>query len=135
MSEPVNYSAVTPRIGFPMLFAGQSQKEVTVNEALILLDILVGAGVHGIRNDPPATEKPGSLAMRQAASLPRTAALWQDGQRAAGDLSHQGKDCVSIIWAQVRCICTTMAGKQRRNQWSHQEDLSSTLKHAGRSAL
>lgn len=61
MSEPLNYSAVTPRVGFPMLFSGQSQKEVTVNEALLLLDIVLGAGVRGVLNDPPANPVSGDV--------------------------------------------------------------------------
>lgn len=61
MSEPLNYSAVTPRVGFPMLFSGQSQKEATINEALLLLDIVLGAGVRGVRNDPPASPVNGDV--------------------------------------------------------------------------
>lgn len=61
MSEPLNYSVVTPRIGFPMLFAGQSQKESTVNEALLLLDIVLGASVLGIQNNPPAAPAVGDV--------------------------------------------------------------------------
>jgi hypothetical protein len=35
----------TPRLGLPYIAQGQAQKEVTHNEALILLDIVSGGGV------------------------------------------------------------------------------------------
>lgn len=54
MTDPINYSTTTARLGMPMLFAGQSQKEATVNEALALLDLLLPGSVQGVRNDPPA---------------------------------------------------------------------------------
>jgi len=37
-----------------MLFAGQAQKEVTVNEALVAIDFLLGNGVEGVISAPPA---------------------------------------------------------------------------------
>lgn len=54
MSDPLNYSAVTPRFGFPLLFSGQSQKEVTVNEALTLIDVLLCGSVEGLVTAEPA---------------------------------------------------------------------------------
>ncbi|HEX8388428.1 MAG TPA: DUF2793 domain-containing protein [Sphingomonas sp.] len=45
----------TPRLGLPLLRAGQAQKEVMHNEALAALDLLVQAGVESIgSNAPPA---------------------------------------------------------------------------------
>lgn len=61
MADPVSYAAVTPRIGMPMLFAGQSQKETTVNESLIILDMLIGSSVQGVRSEPPATPSAGDI--------------------------------------------------------------------------
>jgi hypothetical protein len=46
----------TPRLGMPLLAAGQAQKELLHNEALAILDILVGAAVEG----PPDTAPPGN---------------------------------------------------------------------------
>lgn len=37
--------SASPRLGLPMLAAGQAQKEMTHNEALLLLDVLVGGAV------------------------------------------------------------------------------------------
>ncbi|MCX7284201.1 MAG: DUF2793 domain-containing protein [Novosphingobium sp.] len=85
MSEPLNYSAVTPRLGFPMLFTGQSQKEATVNEALILLDLVLGEGVLGVRNDPPTapangdTWIVGSLPVGEFSGHVNALAGWTEG--------------------------------------------------------
>jgi len=61
MPDPMSYSVATPRIGMPMLFSGQSQKETTVNESLLLMDMLLGGGVHGVRSVPPATPVTGEV--------------------------------------------------------------------------
>lgn len=61
MPDPITYSIATPRFGMPMLFAGQSQKETTVNEALVVLDMLVSGGVQGVRNSPPSTPVAGQV--------------------------------------------------------------------------
>lgn len=50
----------TPRFALPLLVTGQAQKEVTHNEALTLIDVLVQAAVvAGPLADPPATPAPG----------------------------------------------------------------------------
>jgi hypothetical protein len=69
----------------PMLFAGQSQKEATVNEALVILDMLVGGGVEGVRNSPPSSPVAGQVWI--VGNLPTGAfsgqanalASWSDG--------------------------------------------------------
>ncbi|WP_062346129.1 DUF2793 domain-containing protein [Novosphingobium sp. CCH12-A3] len=53
MTDPISYSTTTSRLGLPLLFAGQAQKETTVNEALALLDLCVAGSVQGVLNDPP----------------------------------------------------------------------------------
>ena len=45
----------TPRIGFPYLIASQAQKEVTHNDALNLLDLLVQPVIQARTNSPPAS--------------------------------------------------------------------------------
>lgn len=45
MSDPVNFETATPRFALPMLFAGQIQKEVFVNEALARIDSLISCAV------------------------------------------------------------------------------------------
>ncbi len=47
---------VTDRLGLPMLAAGQAQKELFHNEALALIDLVLGAGVEAVGvNAPPAS--------------------------------------------------------------------------------
>jgi hypothetical protein len=51
---------VTLRLGLPLLAAGQSQKEVTHNEALMRADMLVQAVVEGpAQGQPPVAPAPG----------------------------------------------------------------------------
>lgn len=51
---------MTPRLGLPMLRAGQAQKEMTHNEALLLLDALVGGAVMAAGLDhPPSSPESG----------------------------------------------------------------------------
>jgi hypothetical protein len=53
-------SQATPRHSLPYIFAGQAQKELTHNEALILLDALAGASaVSASLNIPPTNPAPG----------------------------------------------------------------------------
>jgi len=59
MSDPVSFESVTPRLGLPLLFAGQAQKEVFVNEALAILDGITHAAVEGELASPPATPPDG----------------------------------------------------------------------------
>lgn len=78
MTLPVYYSAQTARLGLPLLFSGQSQKETTVNEALFLIDVLVGGGVSGVRNDPP--------------EAPATGEAWIVGNSPVGDFTGRAQD-------------------------------------------
>lgn len=49
----------TSRFGFPLLVAGQAQKEVTHNEALLLVDALLHANVRSRARDEAVTPGPG----------------------------------------------------------------------------
>lgn len=44
--------SVTPNFNMPLLFAAQAQKEITHNEAIVLIDALLAGCVQGIANDP-----------------------------------------------------------------------------------
>lgn len=53
--------SISARLGLPLVAAGQSQKEVTHNEALLLLDSISQATCEGAPgNDPPASPAIGS---------------------------------------------------------------------------
>jgi len=68
MVGPLSYSIATPCLGLPMLFAGQAQKEATVNEALVAIDFLLGNAVEGVILAPPAAPAAGMAWIVGAAS-------------------------------------------------------------------
>lgn len=59
MTDTITYASSTPRLALPLLFAGQSQKETTVNEAILLADFLLAPVVEGTLGAPPAAPAPG----------------------------------------------------------------------------
>lgn len=73
----------TPRLGLPLLAVAQAQKEVTHNEALVVLDALVHAAVEaGPIAAPPA--------------MPAEGQCWIVGPAATGDWS--GQDGTIALW-------------------------------------
>lgn len=60
MSDPIALASSTPAMGLPLLFAGQSQKEFFVNEALCLLDALHARTVTASQPAPPASAADGA---------------------------------------------------------------------------
>ena len=85
MTDPISFPALSPRFAMPLLFAGQSQKEVTVNEALLLSDLLLHPVVEGIVTSPPASPTAGSCwivgpgAVGAFAAKDASIAAWTDG--------------------------------------------------------
>lgn len=55
MTDPISFTATTPRFALPLLFSGQAQKEFYVNEAHSLTDALLHASCEGEAAAPPAT--------------------------------------------------------------------------------
>lgn len=85
MTDPTSFSASSPRFSIPMLFSGQSQKEVTVNEAIVLADMLLHPVIQGNASATPATPAFGQGWIIAAAATGIFAghddsiAVWTDG--------------------------------------------------------
>jgi len=72
------FDSRTARLDLPLLFAGQAQKEVFVNEALLRLDALLGCAIEGEIATPPADPEDGKA--------------WLVGGGASGEWAgHDGK--------------------------------------------
>lgn len=59
MTDPIVFDSTTARLRLPLLFAGQAQKEVFVNEAHVILDALVHGAVEAETAVPPAEPQDG----------------------------------------------------------------------------
>lgn len=85
MPDPVTFTSTTPRYGLPLLFAGQAQKELTVNEAHALADALLHPSIEGVAAEPPPDPADGECwlvgigATGEWASADGKLACWQLG--------------------------------------------------------
>ena len=59
MSDPITFESATPRFALPLLYPGQAQKEVFVNEALAVADAMLHCTVAGESAAPPAAPADG----------------------------------------------------------------------------
>jgi hypothetical protein len=67
MPDPVSFVSASPRHQLPFLFAGQAQKELTVNEAHARIDTLLHPAIEGLADDPPGSPVDGECWLVDAA--------------------------------------------------------------------
>lgn len=83
MPDPISFTSATPRFTLPLLFAGQAQKELTVNEACARIDALLHPAIEGTADDPPGSPADGECWLTGAAPTgawdghPGELACWQ----------------------------------------------------------
>jgi hypothetical protein len=124
MTDPVIFESESPRYALPLLFMGQAQKELFVNEALARLDALLHCAIEGEASDPPvapengliwlvAAPATGAWAGHEGELACRHAGNWlfaapRDGLRVL-DLARQQEICFIGTW-QVPSAPTTPSG-------------------------
>jgi hypothetical protein len=60
MTTSMTFDSATPRFAIPLLFAGQAQKEVFVNEGSSITDALLHCVIEGVASNPPTTPVDGT---------------------------------------------------------------------------
>lgn len=61
MTTPVTFPSTTPRLALPLLYVGQTQKEITVNEGILRTDFLIDSAIEAVVSTPPASPVSGLL--------------------------------------------------------------------------
>ncbi len=108
MSDPITFDSATPRFSLPLLYAGQSQKELFVNEGFYLADALMHCAIESERASPPANPLDGQTwAVATGAS-----GAWagQSGKLAC----HQGGQWIFVLPADGMAILNKATGQNIR---------------------
>ena len=147
MTEPVQYSAQTPRHGLPLLFPGQAQKEFFVNAAFSLCDALMHPLIEGEAAGAPASAEDGQswlvadgatgeFAGRDGSIARRQASAWifiepKDGLRVF-DRSSGGSLLFNGQWRSAGAVDLPVGGSTVDAEAREAvTQLISTLRYAG----
>jgi Protein of unknown function (DUF2793) len=68
MPDSLTFPSLSPRLALPYLFAGQAQKEVTLNEVAARLDCLVHCAIEAVQPAPPLAPAAGQTWLVAAAA-------------------------------------------------------------------
>ncbi len=60
MTAPISFPSTTANFALPLLFSGQAQKELSINQTVSLLDALVQSSVDASLSSPPLNPEDGS---------------------------------------------------------------------------
>lgn len=100
------FDSRTPRIDLPLLFAGQAQKEIHLNEAIARLDALLFLAIEGEADSPP--------------SAPDNGLSWLVGSTPQGDWAgHAGR--LALRQADNWLFAEPVEGMRLLNRASGQE--------------
>ena len=60
MTDPISFASSSPRLGLPLLYAAQAQKETFINEAHAIADALLHCAIEGTATVPPVASVDGT---------------------------------------------------------------------------
>jgi hypothetical protein len=120
MSDPLTFTSASPRFGLPLLFAGQAQKEVFVNEAHALTDSLLSI---------PRPDNAGWSGLLRRAIGPAMPAIWPRISPADGSSPRRAMGCECSIARQDRMSAIEVAGSDQMRPPRRLGAPRSTLKH------
>ena len=98
MSDPL-YDSRTARFDLPLLFAGQAQKEGTVNEVAARIDALLHGAIEGELAAPPISPSDGQAWLVSAAPSRRRypGPVWQPDLNSSSNADNRHCNCRSRI--------------------------------------
>ncbi|MEL7199863.1 MAG: DUF2793 domain-containing protein [Pseudomonadota bacterium] len=66
MTDPVSFSSSSTVFDFPLLFSGQAQKEIFVNQTFSMIDALLSRVIVGSSSTPPSSPSDGDVYLVEA---------------------------------------------------------------------